>query len=186
MNIYSNRSIIVLFVLALVMFLPFYQASAQVDIVDVNNGACALTKSNLNGFKIEGATPNMRVAVVMGLIYGSSIINGPVCNGLELGVEQFRIIALPKADELGNAMFLSPLPPLGDWVGNGFFQVVDIASCSASGIKMYDVRIDEIRTNDDDEDGIVNCLAACPDEGLPGPGQGLGEDGCITDEIIID
>ncbi|MGB3363603.1 MAG: hypothetical protein WBB48_02370 [Thermodesulfobacteriota bacterium] len=35
MSIYSNRSIIVLFVLALVMFLPFYKASAQVSFETV-------------------------------------------------------------------------------------------------------------------------------------------------------
>lgn len=188
MNIYSNKSIIVLFVLALVMFLPFYQASAQVEIVDVNNGACALTKSNLNGFKIEGATPNKRVAVVMGLQYGLLTVNGPVCNGLELGVKQARIMAVAKADELGNAMFLAPVPPLGDWVGNGFFQVIDIATCAASGVEMYHVSIDEIQTNDDDGDGVVNCLDACRDQGLPNLmfDETLGADGCIVSPCEVE
>ncbi len=163
-----------------------FNSTPLVDIVDVNNGACALTKSSLNRFKIEGATPNKRVAVVMGFQYGSTIVNGGACNGLELAVEQLRIMAIAKADELGNAMFLSPVPPSGDWVGNGFFQVIDIATCTASGLEMYDVLIDEIQTHDDDGDDVVNCQDACPEEGLPGEGQGLGEDGCITDEIIIE
>lgn len=157
-----------------------------VRIVDVNQGACVLTKSNLNAFKIEGATPDKKVAVVMGLKYGQLIVNGPVCNGLELGVRQAQIFALAKADGDGNVMLQAPVPPIGDEVSLGFFQVVDIDTCTASQVSMLDILIDEIETADDDGDGVPNCFDACPDEGPPGPGQGLGEDGCITDEVIIE
>jgi len=179
---YSNRSIAVMFVLALVVFLSFNQASA-VSIVDVNQGACALSKSSPNGFKIEGATPNSKVAVVMGLQYGSLTVNGPVCNGLELGIEQIRIFASGKADEVGSLMFQSPVPPIGQQVNNAFFQAVDIATCTAGEVNMFDIFIDEIQTNDKDGDGVVNCKDACPDQGLPNPNpifnETLGADGCI-------
>lgn len=158
-----------------------FNSTPLVQIVDVNNGACSLTKSNLNALKIEGATPNKKVAVVMGLKYGSLIINGPVCNGLELGVKQAQIFAIAKADELGNLMFQAPVPPLGDQVNLGFFQVVDVSTCTASEVSMYDILIDEIQTNDNDGDGVVNCQDACPEQGLPNPmfDETLGADGCI-------
>lgn len=157
--------------------------SPGIKIVDVNQEACILTKSNPNAFTIAGATPDKKVAVVMGLKTGMLTVNGPTCNGLELGVRQARLFAVERADEQGVVMFQAPVPPLGDQVTEGFFQVVDLDTCTAGEVERYDILIDDIQTNDKDGDGVVNCKDACPDQGLPNPNpifnETLGADGCI-------
>jgi len=160
---------------------PKQDCNATLELADVNNGVCVFTKSVPNEIQITGATPNKKVALIMGKKPGSFIIGGNVCNGTQLDLSQPRIVGIYTADSNGAVSVQSPVPPSGN-LGKAYFQVVDVASCTTNEAKQYYLVPDELPDADFDGDGIVNCDDACPLEGLPNPmmeGR-IGPDGCLV------
>lgn len=149
------------------------------DLVDVNSGVCVFTKSVHNDIHIQGATPNKKVALIMGKKPGSFVIGGNVCNGVQLDLSQPRIVGIYTADINGDVWAQSPVPPSGN-LGKAYFQLIDVATCETNEVEQYFLVPDELPDLDFDGDGVLNCDDECPTEGPPGMGEELGPDGCIV------
>lgn len=106
----------------------FYDLAFCELTTTINDGLGALFSNKDNFFEIKGATPEGRVAILWGKKPGSFIVNGPVCNGLELGIMPPKILGIHKADDAGmvNAVQYFPFIELPAVL----IEVVDISSCS--------------------------------------------------------
>ncbi|GJM14863.1 MAG: hypothetical protein DHS20C13_01900 [Thermodesulfobacteriota bacterium] len=90
-------------------------------------------KNNVNTMTVAQATPGGQVAFVWGFGLGTTIIGGPICNGIELGINPLEFLGFVNADGAGIAEFLFFVPSLGN-NALAYTQAVDIDTCRASEV----------------------------------------------------
>lgn len=90
-------------------------------------------KRNVNSMSASGATPEENVAFLWAFKTGSVIIGGPVCNGIELGINPFKILGIVTADGDGAADIRFYIPALGD-ISLIYTQAVDLDTCNVSEV----------------------------------------------------
>ncbi|MGB3364674.1 MAG: hypothetical protein WBB48_07830 [Thermodesulfobacteriota bacterium] len=98
---------------------------------------------NINSISVEAATPGRNVAFIWSQRRGSFRVGGRVCNGLELGLRNPRILAIKRANDLGVATHIFYIPTFGDLEFQLELQAVDIETCRTSNIVPQIVRKDE-------------------------------------------
>lgn len=86
-----------------------------------------------NSMTASQATPGGQVAFFWGFELGTTIIGGPTCNGLELGINPLIFLGLETADVSGAAEMVFFVPSLAG-VNPVYAQAVDIDTCRASEV----------------------------------------------------
>ncbi len=96
--------------------------------------------SNPNIITVEQATPNGGVAYVWSFLPGSTIIGGPTCNGVELGLKYPRLLRIRTAgaDQIANLIVYIPLNPAFE--NPVLMQAVDIPTCRTSDVVVNLIR----------------------------------------------
>lgn len=98
---------------------------------------------NINSISAEQAIPGGNVAFIWGKATGSTTIGGRVCNGLELGIKNPRILAIAPANEQGVATHIFYIPTFGDIEFQLQLQAIDINTCRESNVIPQIIRKDE-------------------------------------------
>ncbi|MGB2691368.1 MAG: hypothetical protein WBB48_00705 [Thermodesulfobacteriota bacterium] len=89
---------------------------------------------NINSISVENSIPTGNVAFIWGLRNDSFTVDGPVCNGLELGIRNPRLLSIVPSNEFARATHTFYIPSFGDFEFQVLLQAVDIESCRASNI----------------------------------------------------
>lgn len=90
--------------------------------------------SNFNVINAEEASPEAPVAFLWGLLPGSTIIGGKVCNGIEIGINNPRLLAIEESSAEGIAEHVFFIPLIGDLELVILTQAVDISTCATSEV----------------------------------------------------
>lgn len=90
--------------------------------------------SNPNIITAEQTTPSGRVAFIWGFMPGSTIVGGATCNGIELGLNDPRILRIVNAFPNQSAEFIFYIPLNPAFEMPVFTQVVDIDTCRTSDV----------------------------------------------------
>ncbi len=87
---------------------------------------------NINSISAENALPNCNVAIAWGRFPGSFIVGGRTCNGIELGIDRPRLLAIERANDFGVATYIFYIPLFGDFEYTLQLQAIDIETCRVS------------------------------------------------------
>lgn len=90
--------------------------------------------SNINTISAESASSNGSVAFIWGFMHGSTIVNGPSCNGLELGIKNPRLLSIVNASPAGIAEYIFFITLIGDFEIAVLVQAVDVPTCRYSTV----------------------------------------------------
>lgn len=90
--------------------------------------------SNPNIITVEQATPNGNVAYLWSFQTGSTIVGGPTCNGIELGLKNPQVLGIRQAgaNQIANLVVYIPLNPAFE--NPVFLQAADIPTCRTSEV----------------------------------------------------
>lgn len=90
--------------------------------------------SNPNIITVEQASPGGQVAYLWGFMPGSTIVGGPTCNGIEIGMNDPRLLGIISAggDQVANLVIYIPLSPIFE--NPVLVQAVDIPTCRTSDV----------------------------------------------------
>jgi len=89
---------------------------------------------NINTISAENATSNGSVAFIWGFFPGSTLVNGPTCNGLELGIKNPRLLNIVNAFPNGFSEYVFLIPLVGDFEIAVLIQAVDVPTCRDSAV----------------------------------------------------
>lgn len=90
--------------------------------------------NHVNIITAEGASPNDRVAFVWGFRSGSTILGGSTCNGLELGIQNLKLLGIGTTSSDQVAEFVFFIPQLGDSSISILTQAVNLSNCNSSEV----------------------------------------------------
>jgi len=96
--------------------------------------------SNPNIIVADQASPEGRVAFVWGFMPGSTIVGGYVCNGIDIGLNDPRLLGIRKAYPDQVAEFIVYIPLNSAFELPVYTQVVDIDTCRVSDLIMNIIR----------------------------------------------
>lgn len=106
----------------------FYDLAFCESTTTINEGLGALFSNQGNLIEINNATPGGNVAILWGSNPGSFIVGGPVCNGLELGINPPAILGIHQADGAGVVNAIQYFPFIE--IPAVLLEIVDLSSCS--------------------------------------------------------
>lgn len=98
---------------------------------------------NINFISAENAAPDGSVAFLWAKATGSFLLGGQTCNGLEIGLDKPKILAIVNANEFATATYIFYIPLIGDFQFQVQLQAVDIENCRVSNIVPQIIRKDE-------------------------------------------
>lgn len=98
---------------------------------------------NINFISAEAATAGGNVAFAWSKRQGNTFVGGRVCNGIEVGLANPKVLAIVRANDLGVATHIFYIPLFGDFEFGVQLQAVDIETCRTSNVVPQIIRKDE-------------------------------------------
>lgn len=102
----------------------------EISILPITPGS----SNSINSMNAEGTSPSGNVAFVWGNGPGSLKIGGKVCNGLEIGMKNPKLIGIVKADPDQTAVLNFLIPFFSEPEIEIYSQAVDVRSCVTSEV----------------------------------------------------
>jgi len=98
---------------------------------------------NINFISAEHATPDRNVAFARSKATGSFTVGGKICNGINVGLNNPRLLSIMRANEFGVATYIFYIPFFSDFEFQVQLQAVDISTCRTSNIISQVIRKEE-------------------------------------------